>query len=198
MTPGEKLVACDRCGLIQRIPAPSALLRPHCVRCDNSLTPYWWHDRRAAATLALSALILYVPSILLPLMRIEMMGHSTEASIIQGVSTLLADRHYFVGLVVLLFSLVLPPLKLLAILLLSGGWVSHARRARLHHGVELLGRWGMLDVLVVAVLVAFVKLGDTVSIEPGVGLALFLSCVLLSLLSSVCLHLPSLWEEEVR
>jgi paraquat-inducible protein A len=66
----------------------------------------------------------------------------------------------------------------------------------LHHGVELLGRWGMLDVLVVAVLVAFVKLGDMVQIQPGAGLGLFTACVLFSLLSSLCLHLPSLWKEE--
>jgi paraquat-inducible protein A len=148
--------------------------------------------------LAVTALLLYVPSILMPLMRLETLGHSTEASIIRGVGTLLADRHYFVGVVVLVFSLVLPPLKLLALLLLSSGLLRGARQARLHHAVELLGRWSMLDVLVIAVLVAFVKLGDTVSIRPGAGLVLFLSCVLFSLLSSCCLHLPSLWKEEAR
>lgn len=196
MTPDEKLVACDSCGQIQTIPPVSAPLHPYCIRCETSLAPRWWHNRKAAAALALSALTLYVPSIILPLMRLETLGHSTEASILEGVSSLLATRHYFVGGVVLVFSLVLPPLKLLAVLLLSGGWLRGARQARLHHWVELLGRWGMLDVLVVAVLVAFVKLGDIVQIKPGVGLGLFTGCVLLSLLSSLCLHLPSLWEEE--
>jgi paraquat-inducible protein A len=198
MTPGDKLIACNRCGRIQMIPAGSAPLHPYCVRCNTSLAPHWWHDRRAAAALAVSALILYFPAILLPLMRLEMLGHSTEASIVQGVSTLLAGRYYVVGSVVLLFSLVLPPLKLLALLLLSGGWLRGSGQARLHYWVELVGRWGMLDVLVVAVLVAFVKLGDTVRIHPGAGLVLFIACVLLSLLSSFCLHQPSLWENEAQ
>jgi paraquat-inducible protein A len=196
MPPGDKLAACARCGLVQTVPPAPAPLRPSCARCDAWLAPRWWHSRRAAAALAVSALILYVPAILLPLMRLELLGHSTEASIVQGVASLLAGRHYFVGLVVLLFSLVLPPLKLFALLLLSGGWLSGPHQARLHHGVELLGRWGMLDVLVVAVLVAFVKLGDTLLIQPGAGLALFIACVLFSLLSSLCLHSPSLWEDE--
>lgn len=196
MTPDENLVACDRCGQIQVAPAGSAPLHPYCIRCETSLAPRWWHNRQAAAALALSALTLYVPSILLPLMRLETLGHKSEASILQGVSSLLADRHYFVGGVVFLFSLVLPPLKLLALLVLSAGWLRGAHQARLHHWVELLGRWGMLDVLVVAVLVAFVKLGDTVQIQPGAGLGLFAACVLCSLLSSLCLHLPSLWEDE--
>jgi paraquat-inducible protein A len=196
MTPSANLVACDCCGLIQTIPTGSPPLHPYCIRCNSSLAPHWWHNRSAAAALTVSALILYVPSILLPLMRLEMLGHSTEASIVQGVSALLAGRHYFVGLVVLLFSLVLPPLKMLALLLLSGGWLRGMRQARLHHWVELVGRWSMLDVLVVAILVAFVKLGDIVSIQPGAGLVLFIACVLLSLLSSFCLHQPSLWEDE--
>src|SRR5262249_11121667 len=192
MTPPEKLVACDCCGLVQTVLIDSAPLHPHCARCDTSLAPHWYHNRRAAAALVVSALILYVPSSLLPLLRLVMPGHSTEASSVGGVSELLAARHYFVGGVVLLFSLVLPPLKLLALRLLTGGWLTGSRQARLHHAVELLGRWGMLDVFVVAVLVAFVKLGDTVTIQPGIGLALFTSTGVLSLLASLCLHLPSL------
>lgn len=196
MTPDAPLVACHHCGQVQSIPPGPAPVRPVCVRCESSLTPRWWHNRGAAAALALSALVLYVPAILLPLMRLETLGHATEASIVQGVGSMLAARHYFVGGVVLVFSLVLPPLKLLALLALAFGWVGGRRQARVHHWVELLGRWGMLDVLVVAVLVAFVKLGDLVQVQPGVGLGLFTACVLLSLLASLCLHLPSLWEDE--
>lgn len=196
MAVAEKIVACDRCGQLQMLPASDALC-PCCLRCENSLSARWWHDRRAATALALAAFILYVPAVSLPLMRLETLGHSTEASIVKGVSSLLAARHYFVGIVVLVFSLVLPPLKLLALLLLSGGCVSGTRQARLHHWVELLGRWSMLDVLVVAVLVAFVKLGDLVQIQPGAGLLFFAACVLFSLLASLCLHLPSLWEDEL-
>ncbi len=198
MTSDTKLVACGCCGLIQTLPAASTSSRPYCSRCDTSLSPHWWHNRQAAGGAGHFSAVLYIPAILLPLMRLEMLGHRTEASILGGVGTLLADRHWFVGIVVLLFSLVLPPVKLLALVLLAGGWLPGSHQARLHHWVELLGRWGMLDVLVVAVLVAFVKLGDTVAIRPGIGLTLFLACVLLSLLSSLCLHLPSLWEDEVR
>jgi len=196
MPSDQRLVACTCCGLIQTVPQSTAL-RPHCLRCDTGLSTHWWHSRPLAAALAISALLLYVPSILLPMMRLETLGHSTEASIIQGVITLLADGHYFVGLIVLVFSLILPPVKLIALLALAGGVLKGSRQARLHHWVELLGRWGMLDVLVVAVLVAFVKLGDSVSIEPGIGLVLFATCVMFSLLASLCLHLPSLWEEKI-
>ena len=52
-----------------------------------------------------------------------------------------------------------------------------------------------LQCISVAVLIAFVKLGETIHIRPGPGLFLFSACVLVSLLASVCLHPPSLWDE---
>jgi paraquat-inducible protein A len=194
MTHSPPLVACDRCTLVQRLPDVPAGAHAVCARCGSRLDA-WWHDPRLAAALSLSALVLFVPGVLLPMMRLETLGHVHEASILDGVSHMLAHDQVFVGLVILVFSLVLPPLKLLALLLVSTRLLHPAGRARLHAWVELLGRWGMLDVLVVAVLVAFVKLGETVHIRPGPGLFLFSACVLVSLLASVCLHPPSLWEE---
>jgi paraquat-inducible protein A len=194
MPPSAPVVACDHCALVQQFPAVPAGSRVVCARCRRRLDA-WWHDPRLAAALSLSALLLFVPGVLLPMMRLESFGHATEASILDGVSYMLAHGEVFIGLVILVFSLVLPPLKLLALLLVSTRLLPPAGRARLYGWVELLGRWGMLDVLVVAVLVAFVKLGDTVRIQPGVGLFLFSACVLVSILASLCLHPPSLWND---
>jgi paraquat-inducible protein A len=194
MTPSPTLIACDHCALVQRLPNVPAGAHAICARCGGRLEA-WWHDPRLAAALSLSALVLFVPAVLLPMMRLETLGHAHEASIIDGVSQLLAHDQVFIGLVILVFSLVLPPVKLVALLLVSTRVLPVGGRARLYGWVELLGRWGMLDVLVVAVLIAFVKLGETVQIRPGPGLFLFAACVLVSLLASVCLHPPSLWNE---
>jgi paraquat-inducible protein A len=188
------LIACDHCALVQQRPDLPAGHHAVCARCGTRLDA-WWHDPHLAAALSLCALILFVPAILLPMMRVETLGHVHEASIVGGVSHMLAHGQVFIGLVILVFSLVVPPLKLLALLLVSTRLLRAAGRAQLYRWVELLGRWGMLDVLVVAVLVTFVKLGDTVQVQPGPGLFLFAACVLVSLLASVCLHPPSLWEE---
>jgi paraquat-inducible protein A len=180
---------------VQRLPDVPAHSHPICARCGSRLEA-WWHDPHLATALSLTALVLYVPAVLLPMMRLETLGHTHEASILDGVSQLLAHGQVFIGLVILVFSLVLPPLKLLALLLVSTRLLPVGGRARLFRGVELLGRWGMLDVLVVAVLIAFVKLGETIEIRPGPGLFLFAACVLVSLLASLCLHPPSLWKEQ--
>jgi uncharacterized paraquat-inducible protein A len=194
MTRSLPLVACDHCALIQRLPDVPAGVHAVCARCGARLDA-WWHDLRLTAALSLSALVLFVPAVLLPMMRLETLGHVHEASIVTAVSELLAHGQVFLGLVILIFSLVVPPLKLLALWLVSTRLLHAAGRARLYAWVELLGRWSMLDVLVVAVLIAFVKLGETVQIHPGPGLFFFAGCVLVSLLASLCLHPPSLWDD---
>jgi len=137
-----------------------------------------------------------VPAITLPFLRIEQLGHSHTNSLIGGVVSLLAQGEWFVGSIVLAFSIVLPPAKLLTLLLLSTptrlgprgrGWAARA--------VEQIGRWGMLDVLLVAVLVAFVKLGDLVEFAPGLGLFTFGAVVLLSLLATYFFDPHALWDQ---
>ena len=61
--------------------------------------------------------------------------------------------------------------------------------------VERLGRWGMLDVLLVALLVAMVKLGDLVNIYPGQGLTAFIALVLLSLVAGLMFNPQLMWQE---
>src|SRR5262245_65773796 len=95
------LLACDHCGLVQRLPELPAGSRPVCARCAARLDA-WWHDPRLAAALSLSALVLYVPGILLPMMRLESLGHTTESSIIGGVSRRRAPGHVFGWLAILL------------------------------------------------------------------------------------------------
>jgi len=195
----HSLAACPSCGLVQQLPEVPDGYRAVCDRCDTILMKSGerWRSGRATAALAAAALILYPPAILLPVLQIRKLGHSVEDSVVTGVVTLLTGGHFFVGVIVLVFSLIVPPLKLIALLTLatSRRLLGNASRAFTFRVVEALGRWGMLDVLVVAVLIAYVKLGDSVTIAPGPGLTAFAGCVLLSLLSSVCFAPRLLWKE---
>jgi paraquat-inducible protein A len=153
-----------------------------------------------SASLAISALLLYVPATTLPMLRIEQLGHRHEDSLLSGVAALFAQDYWLVGTVVLLFSVILPPLKLAALLVLASAPATSADRLRaaLFRAVESLGRWGMLDVMLVAILVAYVKLGDLVSIEAGPGLLAFTLLVLLSLLASMSFNPHMMWNESAQ
>jgi len=200
VNPPGQLASCHCCGLVQRLPTPVSDRRPICRRCRTTLAPRNPSRNRLSASLAISALLLYVPATTLPMLRIEQLGHRHEDSLLSGVAALFAQDYWLVGTVVLLFSVILPPLKLAALLVLASAPATSADRLRaaLFRAVESLGRWGMLDVMLVAILVAYVKLGDLVSIEAGPGLLAFTLLVLLSLLASMSFNPHMMWNESAQ
>ncbi len=188
--------SCHCCGLVQTLPTVPDGYNPVCSRCRTTLK-HTNHKRNLwTAALSASALAFYIPAMLLPMLRIERLGLMHEDSLLSGIIALWSQNYWFIGTVVFVFSVLLPPLKLIALWLLSGtALVSHHHhRALVYHAVEFLGRWGMLDVMLVAILVAFVKLGDLVNINAGVGLLAFTVLVLLSLLASFTFNPMLMWE----
>ena len=196
--PSPPLAACHCCGLVHRIPPLPGRSRASCTRCDTVI-PTDPHPRSAAraAALAVTALILYPVALFTPVMTIERLGHESAASIWHGTVSLLAEGHLAVGLAVLCFSIVAPVAKLVAIFTLTAGVSMRAHhRARTYRFVEWVGRWGMVDVLLVAVLVAVVKLGDLVEVTPGIGVAAFGAVVILSMLASAAFDPHQIWDSE--
>jgi paraquat-inducible protein A len=175
-------------------------MRAVCARCGTSLIKRSVIALSNARTVAfaLAAIILYPFAVTLPIMRIEQFGHVSESSILEGVSTLMAGGHLLVGIVVLLCSVVLPLGKLIALLALAGAGLRMRRRHRAltYHLVEWTGRWGMLDVLLVAILVAAVKLGDMVAVTAGPAALAFTACVVLNLIAAMCFDPHGMWEEQ--
>lgn len=196
----RSIQACPCCGLAQTVPPVPPGMRACCVRCRTSLrkrSTILQGNRRTAA-IALAALILYPLAVTLPMLRVERFGHHNEASILDGTATLLASGHIVVGLIVLLCSMVLPLGKLIALLVLSAGGpgLRHEHRALTYRVVEWTGRWGMLDVLLVAILVAVLKIGDFVDVQVGPAALAFSSCVVLSLLATATFDPHSLWQSQ--
>ena len=141
--------------------------------------------------------MLYPFGVGLPLVRIEKFGYATDDSILSGVVKLLSGGEWFVGGVVLICSIILPLGKLGGLLALSAGGLSmhHHHRALTYHIVEWTGRWGMLDVLLVAILVAAVKIGNLVDVTAGPAAMAFGGTVILSLLAAASFNPHTLWAD---
>ena len=194
--PARHLRACPTCGLVQRVPALGPEDRARCERC-SALVLCGQRLRRGnsgALSAAVAALFLYPLAISLPIMRLERFGHATEASVWSGSVGRLREGELFVGGLVLLCSVLLPLVKLgLLVFLCTSQRFSSRHRAGFYRGLEAAGRWGMLDVLLVAVVVAWVKVGDLVEVTAGPAALAFTVCVVLSLLASARFDPHSLW-----
>lgn len=200
----EHLRACPTCGLTQLVPEtddPPPHMRVCCARCGTALRTHRDFARHATLTaaLALAALLLYPVAVTMPILKVQQMGNASATSIIDGVITLLADGDILVGLIVLFCSVILPLGKLLALLTMSllGDRLAHGHRALTYRIIDFTGRWGMLDVLAVAVLVAALKLGNVMDVAPGPAAFTFCLCVLLSLLATASFDPHSVWEKEM-
>lgn len=195
----SNLRACHCCGLVHRVPHLERNQEAECIRCfsmiDSGLRSGQQSSARCFAA-ALGGLILYFPAILLPILEIEKLGHHHAASILGGTLDLIWHGSFFVGFVVFLFSIVLPLMKLLALLELSRIGLTHRQhQAWTYRIVEWTGRWSMMDVLLLALLVTLVKLGDLVSFHLGPAVIAFVMCVVMSLIASVMFDPHAIWEE---
>ncbi len=189
--------SCPHCGLVQTVPRIPPSMRACCARCEGTLLRRSTLFRSGATTaaIALAALILYPFAVGLPMVSITKFGHEHESSILAGIGTLFGRGHIFIGLIVLVCSLVIPVLKLSGLLVLCVGGLRlrHRHRAMTYRLVEWTGRWGMLDVLLVALLVAALKLGDLVDVSAGPAALAFTTCVMASLTAGACFDPHLLW-----
>lgn len=193
------VVSCHICHLVQRLPeqtSPDSV--PVCCRCETPLEVKDSNVRIAwSRQSALAALLCYPLAITLPALRFERFGHVSENSIVGSIQTLFTDGYLGLGIIVLLCSVLIPLCKLIGIwVVCSDSFLKTRHRAQTYKILEWSGRWGMIDVLLVAVLVALLKVGELVNVYPGPGAMLFAAVVFLSLLASYFFHPRIVWERQ--
>jgi paraquat-inducible protein A len=195
----RSLRACHCCGLIHRVPPLEPGHRAACLRCGATVSRAGG-GRRAAmrtAAAALGAFFLYWPAILLPILEIDRLGHHHRSSMFVGSMDLLFHGSWFVGLIVICFSMVFPLLKILFLLELSLLGLLHRRhKAITYRLMELAGKWSMMDVLLLAFLVMLVKLDSLVTFQLGPAVLAFVLCVAMSMYASLSFDPHFIWEEE--
>lgn len=146
------------------------------------------HLAGVCLSLSITALLLSFPANFTPFMRLELYGQGQDSTILGGVSSLLDSGEILVAVVVFLASLVIPTIKIFALIYLSRRFSNPHRVSpsdiQLHRAVEVLGRWSMLDIFLVAILVAMLKFGSLAHVEIKEGAIYFLLVVLITMVVS--------------
>jgi paraquat-inducible protein A len=155
------------------------------------------------AALSLTALLLYVPANIYPILTMDYYGMHSESTVWDGCVKLFRDGQVLVAVIVFLASILIPLFKLLGLLFLVGtGTLAPARwqleRTRVSRVIDVIGPWAMLDVFLLAVLVALVKLEQLATVRPGPGLPAFAAVVVLTMLASASFDPKVIWEPSER
>ena len=200
LLPGEAVLSCHVCELVIPVTsAPRHLDEPHCPRCGDPL--HWRKPESMQRTLALliAAVVCYVPANTLPIMRVTSLGQTQSDTIMSGAIFLLDHGMWPLALVVFVASVFVPLLKLLILifLLISVQARSTWRprdRTRLYRITEVVGRWSMVDIYVVTILVALVRLGNLATIEAQSGAIFFAAVVILTMFAAMSFDPRLIWD----
>jgi paraquat-inducible protein A len=196
------LLSCSTCRLVSHAPGANGAF---CPRCGSTL-----HARKPGSigrtwAFLIAAMALYVPANALPIMATSSLFGSSDDTIMSGIVFLWQDGSWYLALIVFVASILVPLAKIigLVVLLLSVqlGWASRqAERARLYRLVESVGRWSMLDIFVVTLLVTVVQLTALASVRAGPAALAFGAVVVLTMCAAMSFDARLIWDpvEESR
>ncbi|MFM0440789.1 MULTISPECIES: paraquat-inducible protein A [Paraburkholderia] len=193
------LMQCHDCGLLVKAPAHAQGLC--CSRCGASV-----HFRKPdslARTWAflLAAMVLYIPANVLPVMYTSSLFGAEKDTIMSGVVYLWTSGSWLLALVVFVASVAVPMLKIIAIAFLSISTQVHSRwnpeqRTRIYRVVELVGRWSMLDIYVITMLVALVQFKALATIQAGLAAVAFGAVVVLTMFAAMSFDSRLIWDAD--
>lgn len=187
------LAACHTCGKV----ADAASGR--CPRCGSTIHQRKPNSIQRTIALMIAATALYIPAMTLPMMTLRELGDVAPTTIVEGMLDFWESGDYPIALVIFTASILIPLLKIVALAWLCAaatGRVEPSPRmlAKIYWFTELLGRWSMIDIFVVGILVALVQLGAYMSMMPGPGALAFASVVILTMFAATSFDPRLLWD----
>jgi paraquat-inducible protein A len=175
------------------------LQHKHCSRCQSRVYPRQPGSIQNTLALLIAAIILYIPANLLPIMITVSFGDRLESTIISGLIIMWQEGAYPVAIIILIASVIVPVVKILVLL-----WLCYLTRlsksgrqrysTQVYRLVDWIGRWSMVDVLVVAIMAALVRFDLLMTVYPGVGVIVFAAVVIITMLAALSFDPRLLWD----
>ena len=193
------LLSCHSCNLLSKMSGSHGHAHALCPRCGaplhqrktNSLTRTW--------ALVIAAFIFYIPANVLPITVVTSLGKTQADTFMSGVIYFMLTGMWPIALVIFVASVAVPLIKLfvLSYLLISVQRKSRWRpedRTRLYRIAEAVGRWSMVDIFVVTILVALVKLGGLATIDAGPAASYFAAVVVTTIFAAMSFDPRLIWD----
>ncbi len=172
--------SCPRCGAAMHLRLPKSISRT-------------W-------AFLIASIIMYIPANMLPIMTVQNMGQGDPHTIVGGIIVLIYSDMLPIAFLVFVASLLVPLLKMVGIALLlisvQHSWqVTPRYRIKLYRIIELIGRWSMLDIFMISILVAMVDLGGIAKVYANTGATAFAAVVVLTMLASLSFDSRLIWDK---
>lgn len=179
---GETLLACPDCDLLQRLPPLPLRHVARCARCRAPLCRHKPDSLERTLALALAAAILLLIANVVPMLGLSVAGREAFTTVLGGVVAMWREGSQVVAMLVLFAAVIAPALEIACLLLVvlavrrppAPHWV-----ATLLHGYEFVREWSMIEIMLLGVLVALIKIAELATVIPGLALFVLGSLVFL-------------------
>lgn len=195
----QGFVRCETCGYVT--PKERKHEKLHCPRCSSQLHERMPDSMQRTAALLCSAFILYFPANIFPIMTVTRFGAGTPHTIIGGIIAFMHTGMLPIALLVFIASILVPLMKMLALSILL--WAVHRRWQRnlraltqIYRLMAFIGRWSMLDVFMISILVSLVDLGGAGQVIAGPAATAFAAVVVLTMLATNSFDPRLLWDRK--
>jgi paraquat-inducible protein A len=190
----EGLACCHVCYTL----APAT--RHDCPLCGAALHVRTSHSLQRTMALVVTAIVLYIPANVLPIMTTSQFGNPEPSTILGGIVILIHHGSYPIAAVIFIASVLVPTGKLIAISWLCwsvarGHDTSYTQRTKLYRVTEFVGKWSMTDVFVVAILVALIQIGGLLTINAGSAAIAFGGVVVVTMLAAESFDPRLIWDQ---
>ena len=195
----QGIALCHLCHELVHLPQERKDRYALCPRCGEEVHLRTPHSIQHTWALVLASIIFYVPANLLPMMHVQTFAGTQSDTILSGVLYFLETGSYMIAGVIFIASIIVPITKLLILiyLLLSvqhNKPVHQLKRKRLYVLTEIIGKWSMVDVYVVAIMIALVHFGGFSQVEAGEGANYFLLVVIVTMIAAMRFDPRLIWD----
>ncbi len=173
----------------------------HCPRCGEPLHLRKSNSLQRTLALLVTACVLYIPANVLPIMITDQFGNSTDSTILGGVVLLIDMGSAPIAAIIFIASVMVPLGKLIALFYVcwsvsAGRTTDPRQRTVLYRAAELIGKWSMVDVFVVSILVALVHLTGLLVILPGAAAVAFAGVVIVTIVAAESFDPRMIWDQQ--
>ena len=177
--------------------------KTHCGRCGATLHAGWHESIQKTWAWLITAAMLYLPANFLPITYTRLFGRETESTILGGVVLLWEHGDKPIAVIIFIASVLVPLGKMIVLAWMclsvqTGSDFALTQKTKLYRVTEFVGRWSMIDVFVVAILVALIQLGNIMTVRPGVAAVAFAGMVVTTMLASRAFDPRLLWAQGMK
>lgn len=193
------IVSCHRCHQLCRLKEGCRITALACPRCGSELHQRIPNSIARTWAMVIAAVIFYIPAMVLPISTTTVLGKAQGDTIMSGVIYFIHSGSWDIALVIFIASILVPTLKILILLflLVSVQLKSKWRpldRTRLYRIIEAVGRWSMVDIFVITVMAALIKLGGLSSFDAGPAAVYFAAVVVLTMYAAMGFDPRLIWD----